>query len=230
MAANHASNEKKYHFSIKIANEALFILVLMILFFVPVIPLSLHRYAYSFLFTTIILAGTQVLSKRRKLTLIYAIIAITMVWIGDTFDLRIIKGISKGINVILFIIIVFDLVKKVSQARMVSPKVILEAINGYLMIGLVFSIAVAFLSGLNPGSFSFDMINAQPFQAGYPFYQYIYYTFITLATVGYGDIVPLTPVARSMSILISVTGQLYIAVVIALLVGKYISQEVRSEQ
>jgi voltage-gated potassium channel len=230
MATHHASDKKKYRFSIKIANETLFILVLMILFFVPFLPVSLHRYAYSFLFTTIILAGTQVLSKKKKITLTYAIIAIAMVWIGDTFNLRIIEGISKGINVILFIIIVFDLVRKVSQARMVSPKVILEAINGYLMIGLVFSIAVAFMTGLNPGSFSFETINTQPFQAGYPFYRYIYYTFITLATVGYGDIVPLTPIARSMSILISVTGQLYIAVVIALLVGKYISQEVRSEQ
>ena len=202
----------------------------MILFFVPVIPLSLHRFAYSFLFTTIILAGTQVLSQKRKITLTYAIVAIAMVWIGDTLELRIIKGISKGINVFLFILIVFDLVKKVSQAKMVSPKVILEAINGYLMIGLVFSIGVAFLTGLNPGSFSFDMINTEPFKAGHPFYQYIYYTFITMTTVGYGDIVPITPVARSMSILISVTGQLYIAVVIALLVGKYISQEVRSDQ
>jgi voltage-gated potassium channel len=230
MATHRRPDEKKYRLSIKIANGTLFIMVLIILFVVPVIPLSLHRYAYSFLFTTIILAGTQVLSKKRKITLTYAIIAITVVWIGDTFDLKVIKGISKGINVILFIIIVFDLVKKVSQARMVSPKVILEAINGYLMIGLVFSIAVAFLTGLNPGSFSFDMIDAQTFQTGHPFYQYIYYTFITLTTVGYGDIVPLTPVARSLSVLISVTGQLYIAVVIALLVGKYISQEVRSEQ
>ena len=52
-----------------------------------------------------------------------------------------------------------------------------------------------------------------------------YYAFTALTTVGYGDVVPLTPVARSMSILISVTGQLYIAVVIALLIGKYISQD-----
>jgi voltage-gated potassium channel Kch len=148
-----------------------------------------------------------------------------MVWLGDAIDLHVIKSISKGINVILFIFIVFDLVKQVSYAKVVSPKVILESINGYLMIGLVFSILVALLMGFDPGSFSLNNI---PIQSDSPFHQNIYYAFITLTTVGYGDIVPLTPIARSLSILISVTGQLYIAVVIALLVGKYISQAGRS--
>jgi ABC-type uncharacterized transport system permease subunit len=152
-----------------------------------------------------------------------------MVWLSTAKDLHVIHIISKGINVVLFIIIVFDLVKQVSHAKMVSSKVILESINGYLMIGLVFSILVAFLTDFNPGSFSFYNISSDATQIDSPFHQDIYYAFITLTTVGYGDIVPLTPVARSLSTLISVTGQLYIAVVIALLVGKYISQEGRSE-
>jgi len=212
---------------IVVANRTLFVLVLMTLFFVPVIPFSLHRATYDILLTTIILSGTQLISKNRKLILTYAILAIAMVWIGVAMDLHVIRSISKGINVVLFIFIVLDLVKQVSHAKMVSPKVILESINGYLMIGLVFSILVAFLMGFNPGSFSFNNINTGPIQSDSPFQQCIYYAFITMTTTGYGDIVPLTPVARSLSILISVTGQLYIAVVIAVLVGKYISQHSR---
>ena len=45
-----------------------------------------------------------------------------------------------------------------------------------------------------------------------------------MCTVGYGDIIPLEPYSRSITILISVTGQLYIAIIIAILVGKYSSQ------
>lgn len=213
-----------------IANKTLLILVITTLFCVPVLPAMVHRITYSLLFTGIILTGTQLISRSRKTLFAYALVAILLVWIGDMNQLHIIIGLSKGFNVVLYIFIVTDLVRQVSRAKMVSPKVIVEAINGYLMIGLVFSIVVGFMSSVNPGSFSFDAINSGgALVHETPFHEYIYYAFITLTTVGYGDVVPLTAAARSVAILISVTGQLYIAVVIAVLVGKYISQESRSE-
>jgi len=211
------------------ANKALFVLVLITVFFVPVIPMTFHRITYSVLLTSIILTGTQLISKHNTLVLSFAVLAITMLWIGDLMGLEVIKSISKGVNVVLFIFIVIDLVKQVSSAKMVSPKVILESINGYLMIGLVFSLMVGVLMSLNHAAFSFFNTNAFPTQNEFSFHQFIYYAFSTLTTVGYGDVVPITPVARSLSILISVTGQLYIAIVIALLVGKYIIQEGRSQ-
>lgn len=120
--------KKKQLLPIKVANKILFVLVLMTLFFVPVIPLTLHYTTYDILITSIILTGTQLISKNRKLILTYAILAIAMVWLGVAMDLHVINSISKGINVVLFIFIVLDLVKQVSHAKMVSPKVILESI------------------------------------------------------------------------------------------------------
>jgi hypothetical protein len=221
--------KKKNILSFKIANESLFVLVFCTIFLVPVLTTGAHRFAYSFLFTAIILTGTQLISKNRTMLFTYAVIAIAMVWLGDVLDLHAIREISRVFNVILFMFIVIDLVKQVSGASMVTPKVILEAINGYLLIGLVFSIAVGMLSGLSPGSFSFNNLTGGATQPNPPYMQNIYYAFTTLTTVGYGDLVPLTSVARSLSVLISVTGQLYIAVVIAMLVGKYISQAYRTE-
>jgi hypothetical protein len=52
----------------------------------------------------------------------------------------------------------------------------------------------------------------------------LYYSFITLASVGYGDIVPLKPYTRSIATFIAVSGQFYIAVIVALLVGKFSAQ------
>ena len=51
----------------------------------------------------------------------------------------------------------------------------------------------------------------------------LYYTFMTFTTTGYGDIAPTHPISKSLAVLISVVGQLYVAVVIAMLVGKYAS-------
>ncbi len=155
----------------------------------------------------------------------FAILAIVMVWISNAVDLEAFKGVSKVINIVIFIFIVSDLVKQVSLAKKVTPKVILESINGYLLIGMVFSLLVALLMGINPESFSFNKLHSGNTPETFAFDQYIYFAFITLTTTGYGDVVPLTPIARSLSTMISLTGQLYIAVVIALLVGKYISQK-----
>ncbi len=55
-------------------------------------------------------------------------------------------------------------------------------------------------------------------------HEYIYYTFVTFTTLGYGDIVPLVPISKSLSLVISISGQFYIAIIIAMLVGKYASK------
>ena len=52
----------------------------------------------------------------------------------------------------------------------------------------------------------------------------MYFTFINLTTTGFGDFLPLTPLAKSLSVLISITGQLYTAIIIAMLVGKYLNK------
>ncbi|MBP9549246.1 MAG: hypothetical protein KBE86_08845, partial [Chitinophagales bacterium] len=53
----------------------------------------------------------------------------------------------------------------------------------------------------------------------------LYFTFISLATLGYGDFLPVSPFARSMSAFMGITGQIYIATVIALLIGKFSSSK-----
>jgi hypothetical protein len=56
-------------------------------------------------------------------------------------------------------------------------------------------------------------------------HEYIYYTFVTFTTLGYGDIIPLKPISKSLALLISISGQIYVAIIIAMLVGKYASNQ-----
>ena len=59
-------------------------------------------------------------------------------------------------------------------------------------------------------------------ETGDPVENLLYYSFVTLTTLGYGDITPIHPVARTLAYLEAVIGQLYIAVLIASLVGRYL--------
>jgi voltage-gated potassium channel len=72
------------------------------------------------------------------------------------------------------------------------------------------------LLALNPGAFSMT-------SPDFPANQLLYFSFITMMTVGYGDIVPLTPIARNLAVLEAFVGQLYLAIFVGRLVGMHLS-------
>ncbi|MGM0440560.1 MAG: ion channel, partial [Chlamydiota bacterium] len=116
--------------------------------------------------------------------------------------------------------VIIKLVAQFAAAQEVSPQVLLGAINGYLLIGLVLAIAASLINYFFEGSYYWNL-HQNYLSPTENFHMYVYYTFITLATVGYGDIIPCNQGAQALAVLIAVSGQLYIAVVIAFLVGKF---------
>ena len=97
---------------------------------------------------------------------------------------------------------------------------------GYLLLGLIFSIFILFIMQSDPGAFSSPPKQAAESEESIGTSVPVYFSFVTLATLGYGDIVPLKPYTRSLATLIAVIGQFYIAIIVALLVGKFSAQNV----
>jgi hypothetical protein len=85
----------------------------------------------------------------------------------------------------------------------------------YLLIGVVWATFYGFVELIEPGSFRYT---GHP--ASHPLEHFLYYSFVTLTTMGYGDIAPVHPVARTLAYLEAVVGQIYIAVLIAGLIGR----------
>ncbi len=115
------------------------------------------------------------------------------------------------------------MIYQVATARKVTLEVILGAIIGYLMLGLVYSIFIAFIMQQDPEAFNITRNLPDGLNPITHLGESIYFSFVSMTTVGYGDILPIKPYTRSFSIFISISGQLYIAVIIALLVGKFAS-------
>jgi len=100
----------------------------------------------------------------------------------------------------------------------------MESITAYLLLGLSFAIMMALITHVDPTAFSFSHLKEPMLPEFYYIGEYIYYDFVTLTTLGYGDVVPLTPAAKSFSIFTAITGQMYVAIIIATLVSKYLGQ------
>jgi voltage-gated potassium channel Kch len=98
-------------------------------------------------------------------------------------------------------------------AASVDAEHLYAALSAYLMAGIFFGLFYWALEQIGPGAFvaggEFSRMSA------------LYFSFVTLATLGYGDIVPRTDVARGVAIVEGVGGQLFLAVMVARLVSLY---------
>ena len=105
------------------------------------------------------------------------------------------------------------------RSHTVTAELILGAVNVYLMIGVGFAFIYGLIELLQPGSFSgLEELASTPDRVLY----FLYFSFITMSTLGYGDISPLTPHGMTASYVQAIFGQMYLAILVARLVAMYI--------
>jgi hypothetical protein len=91
-------------------------------------------------------------------------------------------------------------------------------VAAYLLLGVLWAYAYALVAALRPGAFVGPMAAADGARA------FLYFSFVTLTTTGFGDVLPIHPAARSLATLEAVTGTLYLAILISRLVSQAVSR------
>lgn len=204
------------------ANTLLLFLLCFMIFGTTMLPESWYRATYSILINLILICIIFCLDKSHQIfSNITVTILVILLNIAFFTRAQLANAISDGLNGVFFLFAFTRLLRQVAHAKVVTPKVIVQSVSCYLLLGLLFSMGVARLESVHPGSFSFPADEMGSFQAKY--YDQLYFSFVTMGTVGYGDFLPKTPFAKSFSTLIGVTGQLYVAIIISMLVGKFSS-------
>jgi hypothetical protein len=202
-------------------SSILLMLIIFTVFVIPVFPPAFFHFVYPISFTGIFLTAALSLQKYRKHVTAVALALIAILWISIFAELRILIIIVRIIQFLFFFFLVTRLVLQIANTSTVNGKVIIDSITGYLLMGLAFSTLVILVSFISPGSYNFQTLKLTDTVKLAPVSDYIYYTFITYTTTGYGDFLPLTRISKSLAMLIGVTGQLYVAIIIPMLVGKY---------
>jgi hypothetical protein len=111
------------------------------------------------------------------------------------------------------------ILREVLQDEAVDADTIRGAICAYLFVGVCWAGAYAFVEQLSPGSLALPAAANGAAQGETRPETLLYFSFVTLATLGYGDILPTTPVTRALAWMEAVFGQFYIAALVARLVG-----------
>ena len=185
------------------------------------------RLIFSNLFSTVILiAGIYAigLKKNQKIIAIsIGIFAFFGIWYSIIIDVRLFLAIISVICQIAFYIYVIVLIlKNLIKAKEVDANIIYGAIVVYLLIGISFSLLYSLMEGLAPDSFCINTSESLALKLNV--FDFMYYSFTTLTTTGFGDITAVSLYARAASNIEEVIGVMYVAIIISRFVSIYIVQ------
>jgi len=206
------------------------ILLICLLIFILLYPiLSVHKkLTQNIIFTAIIIFGTFSLDfseKIRRILMASGAITICLNWFYHFFPHQLL-GLTYFISFFSFnVFITVFMTRHIARSKKVTGTIIVNSINGYLLIGILGAVLMAWIEilqkyvfRLDTGTINFAGLNVKGF------HDYLYFSFVTMTTLGYGDITPVSSYAKSVTLIVAVAGQLYLTILVAMLVGKFLSR------
>lgn len=134
------------------------------------------------------------------------------------FESRVIFLTSLA-NILAFCVLsAVDAMKQILFSGRITTNKLIGSVCIYLLLGLIWGLIYIFIAEVSPDAFKGLTLSSDLGST----WEYIYYSFVTLTTLGYGDISPVNAYARVLAYLEAIAGQLYIAILVASLVGAHI--------
>ena len=171
--------------------------------------------------TVIVLSMLYIVSHKKRLVQIGRLLAMVMLislWLKYFYNYEVLAATSMMIGVLFTVVVTAHTLAFIIRSETVTREVIYAAMVVYLLVAQLWALVYTFLDLIDPASFNLP-------QGQSDFLIFEYYSFVTLTTLGYGDITPLTKVAKAFSVLEAVVGQLYLVVVVAWFVGMHVSRK-----
>jgi hypothetical protein len=213
-------------------SKYLYLLVCFIVLFLvyPFLEIDTHGIDFLDIFSSAMLMTVIYAASRNKRYLatgiLLAVPALIVNWVYYLVNRRELDIAGDVLFALFFLFAAFIILKEVFRTEKVNFDCIMAAICVYLLIPMIFAQLFSAIEGGTSGSFrpmvhtTHKMSSLPPDRADHA--DLLYHSLITLTTLGYGDIVPATPPARSLSAVEAVVGVLYLTVLVARLVGLHI--------
>jgi len=210
------------------ARHAVLLLALLLLLVVE--PQFRGRFGERLLplaFLLIMLATVLAAGRSRRLFRLAAVIVsiplLTNVLRLSTYDEPWISIANHLSSAAFLALAATAILSDVFRGPRVTMDKLLGAINVYLLAGVIFAFAFSLATVADPQAFRWPALQVSTAEGS--FASHLYFSFVTLTTLGYGDVVPVSETARRLTMLEALFGQLYLAVLIGRLVGLQLSQQ-----
>jgi hypothetical protein len=200
-------------------------LTIFTLFAMPIFPEDWHHSLYALFFSLIFLCAAYLVRGQRPLLFPISLVIVVVTDISPFVAEGSFIFVTRILQFVFFVLLVIALIRQISASPDVSGMVIMDAVTAYLLLGIAAGMMVILSNTVIKDAYSDPLL----LKTGETFVPDIrdamYYAFATFTTTGYGDITARHPVTKSLSTLISICGQLYVTIILALLVGKFASRK-----
>lgn len=199
--------------------ELLFFISLLALFFVPFI-LNMEGGLISYFFYSIFILSLYFLiyketnKRMQRYFGIFLLFALGVFWL-QFFGVSLSMYLEYAIQIVIMSISFYYIFKNIFTSANINLNTLISAVSGYLLIGIAMGIVVFIFQIFNTDNFSFGKEIAT--------HEAYYFSFVTMSTLGYGDVVPLSTTAKGLTILITLIGQFYMVIVMGIIVGKLVA-------
>jgi len=171
------------------------------------------------LFTLVMCTGLLASGSRRRLAFALAGFALAAIWLNQLWPQKC-PTLTFILPAMAFLVVVIaSLLGFILRTKQVDADVLCAGISVYLILGLLWGLAYTLVAQVEPNAFAYNTSPATATTMGG--FTSIYFSFMTLMTVGYGDITPVAEVARMLAMIEAMTGTLFFGVMIARLVSLY---------
>jgi hypothetical protein len=202
---------------------SLLIFIIIMLVVGPLVEEFVHlRILMDILWSAIFVSAIYAVSQKKRHIFIAVMLALPMlgsIWTKYFFQHKALMAVGSLCGAAFILFAILQMLIFIYSHKEVTRDLIVGAAVVYLLLALMWTFIFVVVETLHPGSFSIP--DGPDTEA---IHHSLYYSFVTLTTLGYGDITPVTRLARSLSILEAVIGQLYLVVQVAWLVGIHVSQ------
>ncbi|MHA7099172.1 ion channel [Roseivirga pacifica] len=206
--------------------ELFFYSLVLILFGSLLVPIRIFNdYLAQASLVINVLAGILLLKHKKGLVTL-CVVFLCLLLIANIIKLTDSSNFGDQVfNLRLFIyfcfyaLVSFQIVNQVWSSKEVTKKVMYGLLSGYICIGLVAFFIFLIIETYTPGSLQGVGINASGKANGESI---MYFSYITMMTIGYGEITPVTPLAQKATMMVGLLGQFYLVIIMAVVLEKYI--------
>jgi len=177
------------------------------------------RFFFDLVMVTLMVSGALAVSQRRIITVVtiaMVVIGATVLWLSRWHPTPFLQQLSSFLATIILLLYVRIILLVMFRQGPVSWSRMQGGVCAYLLIGMAWASAFELVEKIDPGSFHFV---TEPTNVDQLTSKLIYFSFATLTTVGFGDVLPVHPFARSLAIAEAIVGQLFPAILIGALVA-----------
>jgi voltage-gated potassium channel len=172
--------------------------------------------------TVVLCMGVLAVGGRRRtlvLAVVFALPAIVGSWVHHIWQEGFPTEAVLATRLVFLAFVIARLLVFILCAAKVNSEVLCAGVSVYLLIGLVWSLGYRLVASAAPDAFAFSVPPSSSHEMTR--FNALYFSFMTLTTVGYGDITPVSPVARMLAIMEAMSGTLFVGMLIARLVSLY---------